>query len=95
MSGKLVDKNHRDLFRTRLEDLIDPNHELALLANAIDWQYFENGFKPYCSDKGVQINALKTANAWNMKKMMEKLKEKIWRFIFRLFFMHNVYYYAA
>ena len=46
MLGKLVDKNQRDLFRPRLEDLINPNHELALLANAIDWQYFENGFNP-------------------------------------------------
>ena len=36
MLGKLADKNQRDLFRTRLEDLIDPKHELALLTNAID-----------------------------------------------------------
>ena len=42
MLWKLQDKNHRDLFQLRLEDLINPNHALALLANAIDWQYFEN-----------------------------------------------------
>ena len=47
------------------------------------------------SEKGVQINALMAATAWNMKKMMEKLKEKIWQFIFRLFFMQNVYYRIA
>jgi len=47
------------------------------------------------SEKGVQINALMAATAWNMKKMMEKLKEKIWQFIFRLFFLHNVYYHAT
>jgi hypothetical protein len=29
MLGKLP-KNDRELFRTRLEDLINPNHELAL-----------------------------------------------------------------
>ena len=30
MLGKLQE-NERDLFRVRLEDLINPNHELALL----------------------------------------------------------------
>ena len=53
MIGKLADKNQREFFRTRLEDLINPKHELALLANAIDWQYFEDEFKPYYSDKGA------------------------------------------
>ena len=52
MLGKLP-ANQRELFRTRLEDLINPNHELALLAKTIDWQYFENEFKPYYSDKGA------------------------------------------
>jgi IS5 family transposase len=53
MLGKLPDKNRRELFRTHLDDLINPNHELALLANAIDWQHFENEFKPYYSEKGA------------------------------------------
>jgi IS5 family transposase len=53
MLGKLPDRNQRELFRTRLDDLINPNHELALLANTIDWQYFEDEFKPYYSDKGA------------------------------------------
>ena len=41
MLGKLQEKQ-RELFRTRLEDLINPNHELALLAKRVDWQYFED-----------------------------------------------------
>jgi IS5 family transposase len=45
--------------------------------------------------KGVQINALLAATAWNLKKMMEKLKEKILQFIFWLFFPKNFYYLAA
>ena len=52
MLGKLQG-NQRDLFCTRLEDLINPNHKLALLAKAIDWQYFENEFKPFYSEKGA------------------------------------------
>jgi IS5 family transposase len=52
MTGKLQE-NHRELFRTRLEDLINPNHSLALLSKEIDWRYFETEFRPYYSDKGA------------------------------------------
>jgi len=52
MVGKLP-ANNRDFFRTQLEDLINPNHELSLLAKTIDWQYFEDEFKQYYSDKGA------------------------------------------
>ena len=43
MLGKLQE-NQRELFRTRLEDLINPNYELALLAKRVDWQYFADAF---------------------------------------------------
>jgi IS5 family transposase len=39
--------------------------------------------------KGVQINALLASTAWNLKKMMEKLKEKVLQIIFRLFLGQN------
>jgi IS5 family transposase len=51
MIGKLPKDDHLELFRTRLADLINPQHELALLAGAIDWNYFENEFKDLYSDK--------------------------------------------
>ncbi|MDR2120672.1 MAG: hypothetical protein LBP64_07335, partial [Tannerella sp.] len=35
---------------------------------------------------GVQINALMSSTAWNLEKMMQKLKEELLRIIFRLFF---------
>ena len=41
-----------DLFRVRLVDFIDMNHELVLLANNIDWTYFEKAFEKYYSDQG-------------------------------------------
>ena len=53
MLGKLPDKNQREFFRTRLEDLINPHHEVALLSKTIDWQYFEKEFKQYYSEKGA------------------------------------------
>ena len=59
MIGELQ-QNERELFRTRLEDLINPHHELALLANKIDWTYFENEFKPYYSDKGAPSVPIRT-----------------------------------
>jgi IS5 family transposase len=36
-------------------------------------------------EKGVQINALMAATAWNMKKMMEKFKEKFYCLFFAWF----------
>ena len=35
MLGKLPDINQRELFRPMLTELIDPHHELVLLANSI------------------------------------------------------------
>ena len=60
MLGKLPDKDQRELFRTRLEDLINPSHELVLLATAIDWQYFEKEFKSYYSAKGAPSVPIRT-----------------------------------
>ena len=37
-------------------------------------------------EKGIQINAFMAATAWNLKKMMQKLKEDFLCLIFRLFF---------
>jgi transposase, IS5 family len=53
MIGKLPQKGQRDLFRPLLEDFIDMNHELVLLAKKIDWPYFEKEFSPYYSENGA------------------------------------------
>jgi hypothetical protein len=37
-------------------------------------------------EKGVQINALLAGAAWNFKKMIEKLKEKMFWLFFQLLF---------
>ena len=39
-------------------------------------------------EKGIQINAFMAATAWNLKKMMQKLKDEFLYFIFRLLFKH-------
>jgi IS5 family transposase len=40
-------------------------------------------------EEGIQINAFMAATARNMKRFMEKLKENIFQFIFRLLFPQN------
>ena len=42
-------------------------------------------------EAGVQINALLAATAWNLKKLMEKLKNEILRLLFRWFFPNFLY----
>ncbi|MCL2101668.1 MAG: IS5 family transposase [Fibromonadales bacterium] len=46
-------------------------------------------------EAGVQINAFMSACAWNLKKMMGKLREKFPQFILRLFFPKNYFCTAA
>lgn len=52
MTGKLPDQNQREIFRSSLSEMIDPRHELVLLADSIDWKYFEDEFSPLYSNTG-------------------------------------------
>ena len=44
--------NQSELFRPMMLDYIDNHHELVLLANKIDWSYFEKEFAPLYSKVG-------------------------------------------
>jgi len=50
---KQQDPGGEDMFRARLEHIINPRHELVLLAEAIDWQRFDEAFAPLFADVGV------------------------------------------
>lgn len=52
MIGKSPNQNEGELFRPLLKDFIDMNHELVLLAERIDWGYFEREFAPLYSSTG-------------------------------------------
>lgn len=52
MKGKSPNQNQRNLFRPILKDIINPNHELVILANQIDWKSFENNFSHLYSHTG-------------------------------------------
>jgi transposase, IS5 family len=41
-----------DLFRNRLDNMIDMRHELVLLAVLIDWRRFEDTFGPLYAEDG-------------------------------------------
>ncbi|MCB4235606.1 hypothetical protein LDL59_12245 [Kaistella anthropi] len=43
-----------ELFRPMLIDFIDNTHELVLLAEKVDWNYFEKEFASYIPRKETQ-----------------------------------------
>lgn len=52
MKGKSPNQNQKNLFRPILKDILNPNHELVLLAKQIDWQSFDDSFSPLYSHTG-------------------------------------------
>jgi IS5 family transposase len=52
MVGRLPDQRQKEMFRPLLREMIDPKHELAMLAEKIDWEYFEKEFSPMYSNTG-------------------------------------------
>jgi transposase, IS5 family len=52
MTGKSDNQDQRDIFLPLLKDFINLNHELVLLADKLDWQYFEREFSPLYSNTG-------------------------------------------
>ena len=76
MIGKSPSRREPELFRPQLSSFIDMSHELVLLSNQIDWSYFEKEFAPLYSAKGKHAVPIRlmVATAWNLMKMMRKLK---------------------
>ncbi len=52
MIGKSPNQNQMNLFQPLLKEFINRNHELALLADRIDWKYFQDSFSEYYSNTG-------------------------------------------
>ena len=46
--------SEQDLFRSRLDQIIDMNHALVKLARAIDWRFLEEKFGAIYTDKPGQ-----------------------------------------
>ena len=53
MQAKKRVQSQEELFKSRLDQMLDPRHPLTRLANAIEWTYFEEEFGSlYAEDKG-------------------------------------------
>ena len=52
MIRKSPNQNQKNLFLPLLKEFIDMNHELVLLSDTIDWNYFEKEFSPLYSNTG-------------------------------------------
>ena len=59
MIGKSPNRTIPELFRPMLTDFIDRGNELALLADNIDWQYFEREFALLYSKNGRPVKPIR------------------------------------
>jgi len=50
--GPTQTRDESDLFRSRLENMIDMRHELVRLAGLIDWSRFDEAFGGLYAEKG-------------------------------------------
>jgi IS5 family transposase len=66
MLGKLPEKEQCDSFRPILKDFIHMSHDLVLLADKIDWSYFEEKFAPLYSKRGAPSIRLETLTMANI-----------------------------
>lgn len=64
-----------DLFRSRLESIINPRHELVKLAAAIDWSRFEGAFGSVYTDKGRPALPTRLMAGLNILKYMYGLSD--------------------
>ncbi|NUN99295.1 MAG: transposase [Saprospiraceae bacterium] len=52
MKGELPNPKQGNIFQPNLHQIVNPAHELVLLAQKINWQYFEREFTPLYSNTG-------------------------------------------
>jgi hypothetical protein len=62
------ESGNQDLFRSRLDQIIDINHALVKLARAIDWRFLEERFGAVYSDKPGQPPLMGTHSAPSFPK---------------------------
>ena len=62
------------------------NYAAKEVTGANTWRQYRMQQNYLWNEKGIQINAFMAATAWNLKKMMEKLREKLNHFFPAHFF---------
>ena len=76
MKGTLPNQTQRELFRPLLRDIIDPKHELTLLADRITWNYFENEFNSLYSTVSQSSVPIRLMVGCLLLKQMENLVDE-------------------
>ncbi len=77
MVGKSPNQDQRDIFRSLLTDFIDEGHELFLLANKIDWRYFEKSFTKHYSSTGQPSIPIRLMVGSLMKRIYNLSDERL------------------
>ena len=76
MKGKLPDQRQGNLFRPILKEIVNPKHELVILAQRIDWNEFEQHFSVLYSHTGQPGTAIRTMVGLLLLKRMYNLGDE-------------------
>ena len=76
-TANLPSQNQKDLFAPLLKDFIDPRHELVLLANKIDWSYFDKVFEKHYSHLA-------------QKNLPKAIRQEMFAYSIQAFERHNI-----
>jgi IS5 family transposase len=101
MKPKKLQQDQSDLFRSRLDQILNRQHPLFLLANQIDWSIFDKKFGTLYSEKGrpgkptrlmVGLHYLKHAFDESDESVVERLLENgYWQYFCGFeFFIHRL-----
>jgi len=98
MKPKRPLQDQSDLFRSRLDQILDRKHPLFVLANQIDWPVFEKKFGKLYADKGrpalatrlmVGLHYLKHAFNESDESVVARLLENpYWQYFLRVRVLH-------
>ena len=101
MKAKPKIRNQENLFKSRLDQILNNKHPLFVLANQIDWNFFEKEYgEYYCEDNGrpalpirlmVGIHYLKSAYEPSDESVVYTfLENPYWQYFLGFeFFQHN------
>jgi IS5 family transposase len=73
---KIIRSKNEDLFRSRLENIIDMRHPLVKLAGKIDWSRLEDQFKSYYSEEGRPGLPIRLICGLQLLKHMEGISDE-------------------
>lgn len=76
MLGKSPNQNQMNFFQPLLKEFINMNHEMILLADQINWKYFEYEFSEYYSNTGQPSMPIRFMVGCLMLKRIENLGDE-------------------